>query len=278
MTDEFTPLETGFTSETLERDMSGFPVSIGTGLALETLFQPVMDVIDPERKVDQVANLKRYDAYIFNVDTLIRNLLSSLDRTVLDTVKPVDVYITIAQEIAWISNFFMHEHGLDVRFFINSYSYYKKEYKDSFRIPATPKQIREEKLHEFCRSHLLKNPPIRKGIDKFKQVIKYDDLKSILLLSHVPADLLSFKYFRVLDLLESHTGKVKTRKDYNSKYYPLPSEDMSFLPFYEYGLVVFGDKHMFKPKPMKERKEYYNSLKRMGVNPFTSEYALLSRI
>ena len=261
----------------VDRAMSGFPVSIATGLALETLFPPIIDVVDPDRTVSKITDLSKYDAYVFNIDTIIRNVITSMSKEDAEKIKPLQLYAIVSGEITWMNGFFQEEHGLDIRFFSNTYEFYKNNYKEEVRIPSTTKQIREEKLREFVTKHLLKGPPIRTKIEQFKHVIRYADLKSILLLSHIPTDLLSYKYFKTLDLLESHTGAIKGRKDYNTKYAKVPGMDMSFLPFYEAGLVTFGDKVMFRPKPVKERLALYEHLKRAKVNPFTSELAFAMR-
>ena len=59
------------------RETSSFPLSVGTGLALETLFTPTQESVDPERIVENLPDLSVYSLYIFNLSTLMRNILNS---------------------------------------------------------------------------------------------------------------------------------------------------------------------------------------------------------
>ena len=47
------------------RETSSFPLSVATGLALETLFTPTQESIDPERVVENLPDLSVYSLYIF---------------------------------------------------------------------------------------------------------------------------------------------------------------------------------------------------------------------
>lgn len=256
------------------REMSGFPVSIGTGLALESLFNPTQSVIDPDRKFDKVKDIKRYDLFLFNVETLIRNITSSISSDDLAFVKDEDIYLTLEDEIDFLKYLF-EEENLDVKFFYNDCSFYKDSYPNDIRKPSTVKQLRYESIVKHCIKRLTKE---HKDVKIFSMYPRYEGNRSALILTRYVVDLLGFDKFRLLDLLESHTGSVKTRKDYNSKYYPIPREDMSTLPLYLSLLVKFGDKVIFKPRSMKERLETFKHLKDMRVNPLTSEYSLALKL
>lgn len=258
-----------------DRAMSGFPLSIGTSLALTTLFEPIQEEIDPDREVTRLEDLSKYDLYVFNVETLVRNILSSVPSDIFMKLKPGEVYETLVEELEFIIGMF-GSMGLSTKFFINTYRYFKDQYKDDLRVANTPKQLHEQSLTNYALDKIKKDITFRDSIDTFTHMVSYRNTTS-LIFTHIPADLLSYDKFRVLDLLESHTGAIKTRKDFNSKYYPLPREDMSSLPFFEYLLTTFGDKVMFKPKPIKERKKVFNDLIRLNVNPLSSEYSLMMR-
>ncbi len=251
-----------------DRAMSGFPVSVGTGLSLETVFDPVQDVIDPERKVPNKVNISQYNLFIINVSTLLRNLLNSLPSGGLLTIDRKDILDTLLDEISFIDNY-CSLNGVVVKFYINTYLSIKKTYegKDKLRIPTTDKQRFTEEVINYCLDKLYKEDEIT----VFPNEIVYNHRETALIMTHVPYDLLSHRHFSKLDLLESHTGVVKTKKDWNTKYYPLPNKDMSFLPFVEGFLVVFGDHVMFKPDSIQKREELYNALKAKKVHPLMSE-------
>lgn len=253
-----------------QRPQSGFPVSIATGLALETIFEPTQEVYDPARVVPDKPDPNLYTDYLFNISTLARNLITSVPYSQLLSCSSKDITETLIEEIDYLKTLFqMHDKRL--HFYISSYAYAKQTYPDKLRKATTQQQIYSYSLVEDCIKVAKKLPTTL----TFSKDISLPQGPSTLLLSHVPWDLLSYSKFKRLDLLESHTGIIKTRKDWNSKYYKVPDKDMSFLPFMEYLLTTFGDHVMFKPAPLKERIELYSSLLKKKVHPLMSEVALL---
>ena len=252
----------------LNRPQSGFPVSIGTGLALETLFTPIQEVYDETRQVNNLPDLSVYSIYIFNISTLLRNLISSIKYKDLITIPKKDILETLLEEIDFLTNFFINN-DVTIKFYINNYNFVKETYKDGdkLRKATTDKQIIIDNIFSYCLDKIKKED----DVELFTKDIKYDRTDRGLIFTHVPFDLLSYNNFIKLDLLESHTGIIKTRKDWNTKYYPIPNKDMSFLPFMEYLLVCFGDHVMFKPDPLDKRLKVYEAMKKKGVNPLTSE-------
>jgi hypothetical protein len=75
-----------------------------------------------------------------------------------------------------------------------------------------------------------------------------------MIITHYPYDLLSHTKFSALDLLESNTGKLKSRYQWSSKYYPVGDVDMKVLPFTRKLLLVFGDRILIQPFDMKLRR------------------------
>lgn len=251
------------------RPMSGFPVSIATSLALETLFTPMTPVFDESREVPQKVDPLTYDLYLLNVSTILRNLIQSVPWRDLSTVKRKDVADAFLEEIDFLTGFFQAA-NLPMKFYWNSYSYALKTYEKSIRKPTTPQQLAIAQLMDYCTGLVRKQDEVL----TFSKDLRVDREAKCLLMSHVPWDLLSYGNFHKLDLLESHTGKVKTRKDWNTKYFPIKDKDFSFLPFMEYLLVKLGDNVLFTPAPLKERVELYEVLKKKRVHPLMSELSL----
>lgn len=252
------------------RPMSGFPISIGTSLALETLFQPITDVYDETREVPQKVDPSTYDIYLINVSTLTRNLIHSVPWRDISTIKKSDVLDALLEEIDFLTGFF-NAANLSVKFYWNSYSYALKSYDSKkIRIPTTAQQLAVQQLMDYCTT------PIRKQGDvlTFGKDISYERTAKCLLMTHVPWDLLSWGNFHKLDLLESHTGTVKSRKDWNTKYFPIKGKDFSILPFMEYLLTTLGDHVMFVPSPLKDRVELYEVLLKKKVHPLMSELSM----
>lgn len=250
------------------RTQSGFPVSIGTGLSLETLFTPIQDVYDDTREVKNIPDLGVYTVYIFNVSTLLRNLINAISYKDLVMIPISDIHEALLEEIEFLTNYFASSQ-INIKFYINNYAFVHNAYKegDKLRKSTTDKQLYTDSIFNYCLDRLKKEDDVQ----SFSKDIKYNKTDSALIFTHVPFDLLSYTNFVKLDLLESHTGLIKTRKDWNTKYYPIPNKDMSFLPFMEYLLVTFGDHVMFKPDPINKRLEVYEAMKKKNVNPLTSE-------
>lgn len=253
-----------------KQSTSSFPVAIGTGLSLETLFTPILPQVDETREVHNLPDLSVYTLYAFNVSTLMRNIIASFKYEDIAPVKNSAIFELLEAEMFFLSNFFQ-ENNVPITFYVNTYKYFKDAYKDKLRKPSTDKQHRLADITDYCLDKARKLPEVQ----TFSKDLRFGKEHSVLLFTHIPADLLSYPNFTTLDLLESHTGVIKTRKDWNTKYYPIPDKDMSFLPFMEYLLCsVFGDKVMFKPAPLKERLALYNTLEKKQVHPLTSELSL----
>jgi hypothetical protein len=130
---------------------------------------------------------------------------------------------------------------------------YKK--KVLLRVDSTPGQILyTNKLNNTI--NLLKtsqsNLLLPKNILDYE--IKPKDRIKSLIMTHQPYDLLSYTHFNKLDLLESHTGILKPRHLWYTKYMSIMTEDMSILPFHKKLLYIFGDRTLIQPMNIKLRK------------------------
>lgn len=248
------------------RSMSGFPLSVGTGLALETLFNPIGQVIDETRTPPPKADLTAYTDFLFNVASILRNLLASVNFADLKQTNRSDVIDTFLSEIEFINNFCLTQ-GLNPVFYVHSYDFPRKTYPDKLRLATSDQQKFLYDITETCLNQVRREDDV---IHFTKDIYLTPD-SSTLVLTHVPWDLLSYGRFRKLELLESHTGVIKSRKDWNTKYYKVPDVDMSSFPFMEYLLTTFGDNYMFKPAPLKERLELCHSLMKKKVHPLMTE-------
>ena len=64
------------------RTISAFPISVGTSLALESLFAPRLETIDPERKFERV-DVTKYSEVWINLSTLFRNIVGAVEKKYL---------------------------------------------------------------------------------------------------------------------------------------------------------------------------------------------------
>jgi hypothetical protein len=253
-----------------DRVTSGFALSISTGLAMETLFTPREAVYDPERVAPLRVSVSKYNYLFVNIQTLIRNLLQALPRERLDGVSPPMLVEVLQQEIEIIQDLLRIEgqgvcqptfYSTDYSRLLNGYDHFR------LRIDKTPIQKRLRWVSDQAKQMLLdENKSILKVRDHFSLTAPY----SVLMLTHLPLDLLSYPIFRSLELLESHTGKIKDRLEFNSKYHHFDDAGFERLPFNRPLLYIFGDSSMIVPTGLKIRRTILELAKTQRWTPITS--------
>lgn len=235
-----------------DRYTSSYPVSIGTSLALESLLGTTSTVYDPQRPIPLRVNLSQYPGCFINMLTLFRNLVQSFDKNVFLKTPLDDLVLALSSEISVIETLFQVE-GYNT----TQPLFYSCSYNSLLKIDNRIK-IREDRTEwqKFFKTTYLK------ALDK---LLKQHDIiitdtvlpkkvPKALILTHVPYDLLNYKQFSKLDLLESNTGKLKPRTQWNTKYFPIVGSDTSHLPFHKALLLILGDKVLIHPSPMALRR------------------------
>ncbi len=257
----------------LSRSISGFTLSVATGLAMESIFTPRQETIDPDRVAPVRIPLRSYNELWVNVMTLVRNAYNACDKQVLGHIRPEHMTECIHQEIELITELLKIEGQDTVKpvFFVNDYRTVigAGDIITKLRKDTTALQKQTRHIANTSINFLLRQEP---SLRSFKGTLMNPGGKNVLMLTHIPYDLLSHRNFANLDLLESHTGKLKTKSEWNSKYYPFPDMDMGRLPFCRQLLAVFGDKVMFSPNSIKIRKEVADIAKQSRWNPSTSAH------
>lgn len=241
--------------ELFTRTMSGFNLSVATGLAMETIFEPKQEVIDPDREVPEKLTVNKDYLLMINCETLYRNLVGSVSKDVYSNALPEHLAYILLEEIRVIESLCSEEGGgyLTPYFYVSNYEkvtgYLHRAVKR--RTPNTPaQQLSNKKMRKALEYLRILRPDIHLHENKND----YPRADSCIMFSHYPYDLLFYRNFRETYLLESHTGKLKSRVQWNSKYYPYPGADMSRLPFNRTLLLVFGDRVQFAPNLQKLRK------------------------
>lgn len=253
------------------RATSAFPVSIGTSLALESLFKGSQVPYDPDRVIPEYIDHTKYDEMWFNVDTLIRNLLGATDKLAfMSTPEDVLAY-EILNEIGVINSVFEVEGGnlCRPRYYTASYKTLEKKAPEQvkFRKESTEYQVLLRKRIDNIKKQLAKET---EAVMEMDSEIKSSQRTKALILTHVPYDLFSIKNFNTLNLLESHTGVLKTSRQWNTKYYSIGDRDLSHLPFFKHLLLVLGDKSQFSPNSFKLRSLIYDISIQRNWTPLTT--------
>ena len=81
------------------RTIGGFPLSIGTSLSFESLFDPRLPVYDPEREIPNKVSIGDYDELWVNIGTLYRNIVTSVDRPTYESIKVPEIKEALESEI-----------------------------------------------------------------------------------------------------------------------------------------------------------------------------------
>lgn len=255
------------------RTLSSFPLSVGTGLAFESLFTPTTERIDNERVIPEQIVLKKYDELWINVYTLYRNITSAMKPEDMSSVTPEDVAMAITSEMEVITGLLRNEgSGTTVaRYYVSHYKGLDSKYPRAvLRVDSTIGQRNYHSLYENAMESLRKNHQEYKDIKVFKNVVTPDKAyPKAIIFTHVPHDLLEHRKFSKLDLLESHTGVLKGYDKFYTKY--LNGKDMFPLPFIPLLLQIFGDKETFRPMSMKIKKEILELAQTSRWSPATTD-------
>ncbi len=244
------------------RTTSSFPISIGTALALESIFlEGKLPKYDKDREIPNIVKLKNYDEIWINIYTLIRNISGAVDKNIFRNSEPKEILDVLLDEVDNINSLFAIEgNNLCIpKYYYCSYKKLKNKYKNSevkFREDKT--DLQKFYSHKVNKVIELINKTTE-GINNFDSEIKSDKFTRSLLITHIPYDLLSHKNFNKLDLLETHTGKLKTRFQWYSKYYPIGDYDLSNLPFLRILLLVLGDHVLIQPNDIRLRRMIYET-------------------
>ena len=236
-----------------ERTQGAFPVSIGTSLALESIMDGIQPPYDPERVIPQRIKLTDYTEYWFNIETLFRNILGSLNTNNPSDVKPAEVLAILFEEIEMIKQFVFDECLGTVRFvpYRNVHGRLASKHPHGkLRMPTTPKQMEYASFCENVCGHAVKQS--NGVIQEFDRVLSGSG-KKVLITTHMPYDLLSYGKFDSLELLESHTGVLKPRSQWHTKL--TAAKTLARMPFNAMTIQVFGDSTTFAPLPQAARQQ-----------------------
>jgi len=228
--------------------MGKFPINIATSLAMESL----VNIHDEEKH--KYPPIKDYNEYWFNLNTLYRNTLGSfsgdiklaLDEVILaglidEEVKQINIALK-PYKITFVLYLCEYKKQLDINNKINR--------GVKFRRPNTPKQMDEWDLMYKTINLFKKNYDY---VNVFEDELRPNSNHSkTIMQTHQVIDLLSYKNYEVLDLIESHTGKIKTRYNWHTKF--IEGKDLFMIPFTSYFLRIFGDKETFMPMDRQIRK------------------------
>lgn len=219
----------------VNREVGELGLSIATDLAISRALGKHPEIVDASPPIND------YNMLLINLRTLARNIYGSLGTEVRKSVGTTIPAEKLLDEIAVITELIGSS---KVAIYYCTYDGLAKQFGESHvRRLSTEKQIVDAKMEEECCVNAFKILKARGEAPGFFDV----DIKNAtgitkpLIVTHLPVDLLSAHHFTGMTLLESHTGAIKPRLQWNTKLGKHKGEKVLMMPFNEFTLKVFGD-------------------------------------
>lgn len=238
------------------RTMSAFPVSIGTSLALESLFTGPLQPYDLEREKPEHLELADYDEFWVNIMTLYRNILGAVDAKSAKLVSGGDLLETLSFEIDLIRQVVTEQTfgKTKVIMYASNYKNLAVHYPHAkLRADTTPRQKEYTATMQSVLNAYFKGHALSETLQLTDLSIQPAQKTKALMLTHYAHDLLAWPEFTKLDLLESHTGVRKDKSLFYTKF--TNGKTLMRIPFWPVFLQVFGDSTLFAPLAMPVRQE-----------------------
>lgn len=217
-----------------DRDLGKYPLSIGTSLTLETISGQ-----NPDKPVKGELPIRLYETMLVSMRMVMRNIYQSItDRKVAEDLPDIDFYDAIMMEMRYIREVVaMFNPRMKVIFYAPTYRNLHKRFPQ-----ARIKVQRTSSTQKYA--DLEVNALKRFYSEKTTDIFRCDFLEKIeislrtLVWTNSPLDLITLNK-PLVSLLESHTGAIKDRSKWNSKY--TGSKDFSNIPFNKPLLLIMGD-------------------------------------
>lgn len=278
------------------------PLSIATSLAIESLLG-VMDGKEPdpnnpfrryaslavnafnkakqflgihvkETPVDKnTAPIADFDELWINFRTLFRNVVGAINANDLKTITANELGYVVMEEVAIIKGV-LEDQGFNTEVFLYACTYNNVRglYREGImKEGMTPLQQAYAELENGAIKSVIEHIGEDSVLLKQYDTTILTNPKRCVLLSHFPIDLLNIKGARELVLIESHTGKLKRRNQWNTKLKD-GNMDISRIPFDRMTIQMFGDKgNLFLAHPKQYRAKLVELSIKYQWTPLTTE-------
>lgn len=226
----------------MERVIGGTGLSIGTHLAMESIFDiPTYDV---DREAPPKVNLADYNYFMFNLYTILRNITNSYtERDKLKILTDKQLESVLMQEIDLLRIYFSNFPSCKFIIYFPDYSKPLRQLNFGKGDKPSAKMLDFTNMDTVLRKFIKKeNGGIKNVVTKTSYLFPKMD-GDIIVMTSYPMDLLNKGR---ISLFESHTGKLKTRSQFYTKFHSPGGADMSNIPFIEDMLYIFGDNAIVK--------------------------------
>lgn len=226
-----------------------FSLSIGTSLAIETLFG-VNDNVKPTFPLPY----SHYRYLFVNIRTLIRNMNGAVLKELKTTWSFQNYLDEIQKELQFLPEI-VHDYSkgeMEVVFYADSYRDLRKKFPNAIlKQTKGPVALAYEELEDKLVGVLTQASYLERfGIIRTNCLVPLPKYKT-LMLTHVPLDLIPYAQTNRCDLLESHTGVIKDKTLWYTK---LAARDLERIPFTRFTIQVFGDGKNFSGLPAKYKR------------------------
>lgn len=253
-----------------KREMSSFPLSIGTGLMFESIFKPTTDRYDKDRVIPNTIKADDYQYHLINLLLLARNIITSFPLQKPNVVlKDKGFSNALMEEVNIISSLYSSTKCVPI-FYLSDF----KRIYDIYNKTKTREDTEVIKLHMEIYD-AIKKINIKKtwlaGADIDIDVVKLDNFgsKKNIITTNVSCDLCSKNN---IELLDSHTGILYEKSEFYKRYQSIGSKDMSVFPFKERLLFYLGNKVMSKIITPKIRLYLHELAVSKKWNKLTSDF------
>nr|DAF07891.1 MAG TPA: hypothetical protein [Caudoviricetes sp.] len=243
----------------INRTKGKFPLSIPTSLAFESL----MNIHDDLKH--RTIPIFQYKVLWVNVHTLLRNMINACGKDDRVLLHANDLLEALLEEMEFIESFALNEaKGLRIRFYYSHYRDFERVYKHARLHYAKERNLTDhqsalQSVYTRVLDNLTKklnNPALNKEnqyVYVCENKIKIREYDKAIILTHFVYDLLSYHNFQSLDLIESHTGRIKKRVEWYTK---MPqAKQYPNIPFSEPMIQIFGDNELFMAQNKNIRDE-----------------------
>lgn len=210
----------------------------------------------------------------FNIRTVFRNIYNALDSNVKDKLtKELALQVTFNELNNILNVYRTVSFGSKVVFYVCHYKSLLKEYPNAFyKAVKTDNQRKYNELEDHIVKEIVKSSTLVKVFDvKIKGMFP-----KAAIVTHYPLDLLSHRSFEKLVLLESHTGNIKGKSEWNSKL--TNGKEIPNIPFNPLTLQIFGDGVLFSPMIINIRRMIIELSIQRHWNVITSRDKIISDI
>lgn len=254
----------------IERETGDLPVSIGTAFALQGLMGTHPTTKNKPRDIELINML------MINVDTVVRNFLSSMTTQQRDSCRIDAATEVVLQEIRLIPQLVRESPALGervkVQFYQQSLADLKWVYPRARRKEAkTEKQVMLATQTRLICERVVKsligeatNKEEKDGVVVYSGSVEFMTYRTtapscprrVAKITHYPHQLINRFIYESLFLLESHTGKLKPHAFFYTKLNGLGTDHI--LPLDGFTIQIFGDSVLFDGFSSAAKKELLN--------------------